>query len=193
MQQVQTDYVTEKFYIPLMAGAVPVYLGAPNIEDFAPDPHSYIDVQAFESPEALALKLLHLAADPLEFAQMHAWRERPWRAGCAGKRWRALVSASVRMPRLLAGRLLAGLWKALARARVCVCPALRMPRLLAGLDFHSPASRARITKTCLCPRLAGGGKGKGPGPPSTQLTDTNAVYRVLAHRVVGSQPRPHLQ
>ena len=97
MQQVQTDYVTEKFYIPLMAGAVPVYLGAPNIEDFAPDPHSYIDVQAFESPEALALKLLHLAADPLEFAQMHAWRERPWRAGCVGKRWRAPVSASVQL------------------------------------------------------------------------------------------------
>ena len=76
---------------------MPVYLGAPNIEDFAPDLQSYIDVQAFESPEALAMKLLHLAAHPLEFAQMHAWRDRPWRAGCARKRWRALGSPSVHL------------------------------------------------------------------------------------------------
>lgn len=29
------DYVTEKFYDPLIAGSVLVYLGAPNIADFA--------------------------------------------------------------------------------------------------------------------------------------------------------------
>ena len=31
-----TDYVTEKFFDPLIAGAVPIYLGAPNINEFAP-------------------------------------------------------------------------------------------------------------------------------------------------------------
>ena len=30
------DYVTEKVYDPLIASSVPVYLGAPNIDDFAP-------------------------------------------------------------------------------------------------------------------------------------------------------------
>jgi hypothetical protein len=75
---IQPDYVTEKFYIPLMAGAVPVYLGAPNIKHFAPDPHSYIDVNDFASPEALAHHLLHLHANPKEYARLHAWRERAW-------------------------------------------------------------------------------------------------------------------
>ena len=77
---VQQDYVTEKFYIPLMAGAVPVYLGAPNIASFAPDAESYIDVSKFPSPEALASHLLHLQAHPAEYARLHAWRSRPWTA-----------------------------------------------------------------------------------------------------------------
>ncbi|MGE0058069.1 MAG: glycosyltransferase family 10, partial [Dehalococcoidia bacterium] len=38
-----TDYVTEKFYDPFLAGTVPVYRGAPNNDDFAPGPHSYIN------------------------------------------------------------------------------------------------------------------------------------------------------
>ena len=75
---IQPDYVTEKFYIPLMAGAVPVYLGAPNIVAFAPDPESYIDVNQFASPEALAAHLLHLQAHPDAYARLHAWRDRPW-------------------------------------------------------------------------------------------------------------------
>eukprot|EP01117_Protostelium_nocturnum_P016443 TRINITY_DN6505_c0_g1_i1.p1 TRINITY_DN6505_c0_g1~~TRINITY_DN6505_c0_g1_i1.p1 ORF type:complete len:332 (-),score=92.28 TRINITY_DN6505_c0_g1_i1:342-1337(-) len=42
-----TDYVTEKFFHPLYAGTIPIYLGAPNIEEFAP-PHSYIDYNSFK-------------------------------------------------------------------------------------------------------------------------------------------------
>lgn len=37
------DYVTEKFYEPLLSGSVPVYLGAPNIDRFAPSRSSFID------------------------------------------------------------------------------------------------------------------------------------------------------
>ena len=33
---VSKDYVTEKFFQPLAFGSVPIYLGAPNIDDFAP-------------------------------------------------------------------------------------------------------------------------------------------------------------
>ena len=35
---------------PLLAGAIPVYLGAPNIAEFAPGPHSFLDIRQFESP-----------------------------------------------------------------------------------------------------------------------------------------------
>ncbi len=44
------DYVTEKFYDALIAGSVPVVLGAPNVGEFAPADPSYVDVNDFPSP-----------------------------------------------------------------------------------------------------------------------------------------------
>lgn len=37
------DYVTEKFFQPILDGSVPVTYGAPNIADYAPGPHSIIN------------------------------------------------------------------------------------------------------------------------------------------------------
>ncbi|MGC4118202.1 MAG: glycosyltransferase family 10 [Myxococcales bacterium] len=45
-------YVTEKIFDVLRAGAVPVYRGAPDIEDFVPA-GCFIDYGRFESPKAL--------------------------------------------------------------------------------------------------------------------------------------------
>lgn len=76
---IASDYVTEKFYDPLLAGAVPVYLGAPNIEDFVPGDRCYIDVRDFESPKALAAYLERCLNDDREYMKYHAWRNQPWR------------------------------------------------------------------------------------------------------------------
>lgn len=51
---ISKDYVTEKFFNPLVIGSVPVYLGAPNIEDFIPGKNSFVDVRNFDSPKDLA-------------------------------------------------------------------------------------------------------------------------------------------
>ena len=51
------DYVTEKFFRSLYAGAVPVVMGAPNVWQFAPDNKSYIDVRDFKGPKALGMFL----------------------------------------------------------------------------------------------------------------------------------------
>jgi hypothetical protein len=75
------DYVTEKFFEPLAAGSVPVYLGAPNIEDFAPGDCSFIDVRNFRSPAELARHLHSLAADEAEYQEHLAWRRKPLRPG----------------------------------------------------------------------------------------------------------------
>lgn len=48
------DYVTEKFYDPLICGSVPLYLGAPNIETFALGDRCYINVNVYATPRALA-------------------------------------------------------------------------------------------------------------------------------------------
>ena len=39
------DYVTEKFYDVLLTPSLLLYLGAPNIAEYAPGPHSFVDVQ----------------------------------------------------------------------------------------------------------------------------------------------------
>lgn len=78
---VTRDYVTEKFFDPLIAGSVPIYLGAPNVEDFAPGDRSYIDVTNFASPRDLAGFLNELAEAPERYAEYLAWKQRPLRRG----------------------------------------------------------------------------------------------------------------
>jgi glycosyl transferase family 10 (putative fucosyltransferase) len=73
------DYVTEKLYDPLVMGSVPVYLGAPNVERFAPSPDCYIDVRDFAGPEALAEYLLELDRDDDAYQRYFDWKQRPFR------------------------------------------------------------------------------------------------------------------
>jgi hypothetical protein len=73
------DYVTEKFYDPLIAGSIPVYLGAPNIEEFAPADQCFINASDFCGPNALAQHLLMLNEDADAYESLHAWRQQPLR------------------------------------------------------------------------------------------------------------------
>jgi hypothetical protein len=73
------DYVTEKFFDPLIAGSVPVYLGAPNIEDFSPADKCYINVNSFTSVKALADYLLELANDDSQYEEYLKWKRLPLR------------------------------------------------------------------------------------------------------------------
>mmetsp|Transcript_45560 Transcript_45560/g.143098 ORF Transcript_45560/g.143098 Transcript_45560/m.143098 type:complete len:530 (-) Transcript_45560:21-1610(-) len=68
------DYVTEKMYEVLQAGAVPIYLGAPNWKEFFPFPSAVIDAAAFESPHDLADYVRALSADPERYEEMRRWR-----------------------------------------------------------------------------------------------------------------------
>lgn len=77
---IDRDYVTEKFFDPLMVGSVPVYLGAPNIEEFAPGDDCFIDVRRFARPEHLAAHLRELAADEAAYQRHLAWRSKPLRS-----------------------------------------------------------------------------------------------------------------
>eukprot|EP00026_Physarum_polycephalum_P006161 Phypoly_transcript_06202.p1 GENE.Phypoly_transcript_06202~~Phypoly_transcript_06202.p1 ORF type:complete len:603 (+),score=94.83 Phypoly_transcript_06202:168-1811(+) len=66
------DYVTEKVYDGMYAGVVPVYMGAPNVEDIIPFNHSIIKVSDFRSPKALAKYLLKLDKDE-ELYNSYLW------------------------------------------------------------------------------------------------------------------------
>lgn len=71
---ISPDYVTEKFFEPLLAGSIPIYLGAPNVQDFAPGDHCYIDVRDFPDPKDLANFLTYVAADEDLFEGFYAWK-----------------------------------------------------------------------------------------------------------------------
>lgn len=73
------DYVTEKFYDPLIAGSVAVYLGAPNVEDFAPGDRCFINAADWRSPEALSRYLVEVASDEHLYASYFEWKAKPFR------------------------------------------------------------------------------------------------------------------
>jgi hypothetical protein len=97
--------VTEKLFQPLMAGCVPVYRGAPNVEDFVPGDHCYINAADFASPRHLAEYLQHLDGDEAAYAEFFAWKTRPLRAGFLRLLEMVSESAGRRLCRLLRARI----------------------------------------------------------------------------------------
>lgn len=85
------DYVTEKVYDALAAGCLPIYLGAPNIEDYVPTPDAIIDYAKLGSVEALAEELRRLSADNEAYTAHFRWRDQPetW-----GKRFQDIVETA---------------------------------------------------------------------------------------------------
>ena len=77
---IERDYVSDKFYDPLLAGTVPVYLGAPNIDELAPGDHCHIDVRDFDGPDALADHLNRLDQDDDAYRAYFAWKKGGLRA-----------------------------------------------------------------------------------------------------------------
>jgi hypothetical protein len=76
---VADDYVSEKFFDPLVVGTVPVYLGAPNVDRFAPGDHCFINTADFTGPKELANYLLYLRDHRAEYEAYLAWKDRPFR------------------------------------------------------------------------------------------------------------------
>lgn len=72
------DYVTEKLYDPLIAGAVPIYFGAPNITDYLPDASCLVNAAHFSSPKELAEYIELCYRDESRYMQYHKWRSQSW-------------------------------------------------------------------------------------------------------------------
>jgi hypothetical protein len=83
-----TDYVSDKFFDALVAGSVPVYLGAPNVAEFAPADRCFINVDDFAGPADLAAYLNRLNEHDAEYETYLTWK----RVGLA-PRFRALVAS----------------------------------------------------------------------------------------------------
>ncbi|KAL4276006.1 hypothetical protein HN51_058937 [Arachis hypogaea] len=70
----EEDYVTEKFFQSLVAGTVPVVVGAPNIQDFAPAPGSILHIKEIQDVESVAKTMKYLAENPEAFNQSLRWK-----------------------------------------------------------------------------------------------------------------------
>ena len=102
----ESDYVTEKFFQPLLVGSVPVYRGAPNIADFAPGADSFIDAAQL-TPRELAQYLQQLVDDEAAYARLHAWRSGPLSESFVALLQPIRVPAFERLARVLRERLAA--------------------------------------------------------------------------------------
>jgi len=71
------DYITEKLWLTLKSGTIPVYLGAPNIgEHFLPK-NSFINVNDFSTTQELARYLIEVTNNETLYNSYHVWREEP--------------------------------------------------------------------------------------------------------------------
>lgn len=68
------DYVTEKFFMRMNDGLVPIVLGQANYSRIAP-PHSFINALDYDSPKALADVLLRLDKNDTEYLSYFWWKD----------------------------------------------------------------------------------------------------------------------
>ena len=69
-------YATEKVWMALSRGSVPLYFGTDDVYDLLPDRDAIVDLRKFDSVDAVARKLRAIATDDSEWAKAHAWRFR---------------------------------------------------------------------------------------------------------------------
>ncbi|KAL1801906.1 hypothetical protein ACET3Z_030553 [Daucus carota] len=70
----EEDYVTEKYFQSLVAGAIPVVVGAPNIQDFAPLPGSVLHIKEVKHVDPVAKTMKYLADNPDAYNQSLRWK-----------------------------------------------------------------------------------------------------------------------
>ncbi|CAA0807529.1 Glycoprotein 3-alpha-L-fucosyltransferase A [Striga hermonthica] len=70
----EEDYVTEKFFQSLVAGTIPVVIGAPNIQDFAPSPDSLLHIKEVKDVDSIAKTMKYLADNPKAYNESLRWK-----------------------------------------------------------------------------------------------------------------------
>ena len=70
---VQENYITEQLWLPLLAGAIQLYFGAPNIREWLPDPDSAIPFSDFPSVDVAYAYVAEVMNKKELWSQHSAW------------------------------------------------------------------------------------------------------------------------
>jgi len=70
----ESSFISPEWSHAILSGAVPVYIGAPNIGAFAPGPRSFINIRDFTSGVSLWEFLLKLDHNVAEYQQWFEWK-----------------------------------------------------------------------------------------------------------------------
>jgi len=70
-----TDYVTEKLPAVFSSGALPVYMGAPNIDEWLPGSNSIIKTDNFDNAKELAEYINYLNEHDEEYLEYFEWKK----------------------------------------------------------------------------------------------------------------------
>lgn len=76
--KVEQDYVTEKPFDAYTSGAIPIYWGAPNVDDYLPA-GSFVDRRKFPTPRALADFINDLIQNPEKQMPFKNWDKEAYR------------------------------------------------------------------------------------------------------------------
>ncbi|XP_065176164.1 alpha-(1,3)-fucosyltransferase 11-like [Sycon ciliatum] len=71
------DYITEKLWRPLHLGTVPIYRGAPNVNEWLPTPRSALVYDEFENPAALADYIKYLDSNDTAYMEYLEYKKGP--------------------------------------------------------------------------------------------------------------------
>lgn len=70
---IEAEWITEKFFDPLLVGSVPVYLGAPNVEEYAPGNNCFIHANRMSAAELAEVLVEYLNNENL-YNQLLDWK-----------------------------------------------------------------------------------------------------------------------
>ncbi|XP_071697128.1 glycoprotein 3-alpha-L-fucosyltransferase A-like [Rutidosis leptorrhynchoides] len=117
----EEDYVTEKFFQSLVAGTVPVVVGTPNIQDFAPAPGSVLHIKELKDIVPVAKTMKRLSENLTAYNESLRWKYEGPSDSFKALVDMAAVHSSCRLCIFLATRIRENEEKNCAAKRPCKC------------------------------------------------------------------------
>jgi glycoprotein 3-alpha-L-fucosyltransferase len=134
----ELDYVTEKYFQALIAGSIPVVIGAPNILDFEPQENITLHITSLDEVPLIAERMKQIAKDERLFNSMFAWKQNGPQPKFLALVDLAVVHSACRLCLHVASKIQKKEAQSMGQDRPCVCH-----QDADGTDYHHIFIRER--------------------------------------------------